>query len=163
MKRTELNRRDFNRLTSATLGGLLAGTIAGCGGGDEPAGGGAAGGNAGGGGTEPAGGGTELAENPLLSEPHVCRGLNTCKGEGKSGDNECAGQGACATAAEHTCHTQNECKGQGGCGEMAGQNACKGMGECAVPLKEETWEKARAKFKELMETAGNTVGEPPAA
>ncbi len=140
MKRTELNRRDFNRLTSATFGGLLAGTIAGCGGGEE----------------------TAAAENPLLSEPHVCRGLNTCQGKGKSGDNQCAGEGSCFTVSEHSCHGENDCKGQGGCGETVGQNACDTKGECAVKLGDTAWEKAHTKFTELMEAAGKTVGEPPA-
>ena len=99
----------------------------------------------------------------LLGEKHTCRGLNTCKGKGKGGDNACAGQGKCATADAHSCHASNACKGQGGCGEHAGQNACKGQGECAVPLKEATWKKVRRNFEAAMKKAGKTVGEAPKA
>jgi hypothetical protein len=100
--------------------------------------------------------------NPLLQEPHVCRGLNTCKGKGKNGKNACAGRGECATANKHGCHGANECLGQGGCGAHPGENACKGRGACAVPLKEKTWKKARARFEELMKQAGKKVGPAPA-
>jgi len=86
----------------------------------------------------------------LVGDPHVCRGLNQCKNQGKTHMNECAGQGACATAEKHGCDGLNTCKGQGGCGEHPGQNQCKGQGACAVTLKDATWQKARAKFEELM-------------
>ena len=35
---------------------------------------------------------------------------------GAATPNACAGQGYCATAADHTCHVQNDCRDQGGCG-----------------------------------------------
>lgn len=115
---------------------------------------------------------------------HACMGLNSCKGQdvfGKegppidptnpnrpSGQNECAGQGFCSTAAGHTCHVQNACKGQGGCGlygtpdELAkpGQNDCRSLGSCATPINaerfitngeyqgESVWQRARAVFAE---------------
>src|SRR4029077_14327539 len=47
----------------------------------------------------------------LLQEPHICRGLNTCKGKGKGGKNDCAGQGNCATAKAHSCGGENDCRG----------------------------------------------------
>src|SRR5439155_864190 len=50
----------------------------------------------------------------LLQEPHVCRGLNTCKGKAKGGKNDCAGMGQCATAKAHTCGGDNACAGLGG-------------------------------------------------
>lgn len=99
----------------------------------------------------------------LLSDPHVCRGINTCKNKGKKGTtNECAGQGHCATAVAHDCNGLNECRGQGGCGEKPGQNECKGKGACEVPLSDKTWPKARQKFEELMTAAGKPFGAAPA-
>jgi hypothetical protein len=100
-------------------------------------------------------------KNPLLTEPHTCKGLNTCKGKGKGGKNDCAGQGACATADAHSCHGSNACKGQGGCGETAGQNDCKGKGECAVPLGKDTWKKVRKAFEGAAKKAGIKVGPAP--
>ncbi len=180
MKRTEMNRRDFTRLTAAAFGGVVAGTMAGCGeqaatnGGGEgaaPAGGEAAAeGSDAGSGTahdhdhEHADG--EAGEHDvanMMGDVHVCRGLNMCKGQGQGGGNACAGQGACATAEAHSCHAANACKGQGGCGDFAGQNACKGQGECNVPLREDTWVKARAAFEKAMKAAGKDVGPAPAA
>jgi hypothetical protein len=164
MNDTSINRRDFNRLSMAALGGLVAGSVAGCGKKTEPGGTPAAPGQPRGeAASEPkATGDTAAAENPMLVDPHVCRGLNTCKGKGKTGENACAGQGACATAVAHQCASHNECKGQGGCGQLPGQNACKGEGGCAVPLTGDMWEKARAKFEELMTKQGKQIGEPPA-
>ena len=102
----------------------------------------------------------------LLEEPHVCRGLNTCKeksGCGKTkGKNECAGQGGCATAEKHDCKGQNVCKGQGGCGEHPGENTCKAKGACEVPLSDKTWKKARANFEAAMKKAGKKFGPAPA-
>lgn len=130
-----MSRRDFSRLTMAALGGLAAGAMI----------------------AVPAMAADE--ESPLLKEPHVCRGLNTCKGVGAGKKNDCAGMGKCALAEKHTCKGENACKGQGGCGE----NACKGKGSCAVPLSEKTWTKARANFEAAMKKAGKKVGPAPAA
>jgi hypothetical protein len=142
MERSELNRRDFHKLAAAALGGLAAGA------------------------------GLVNAEdkkedkktskkNPLLLEPHVCRGLNTCKTMGKGKKNDCAGMGACATAKAHTCKGENDCRGLGGCGEHPGENNCKSMGGCAVPLKDKVWAKVRKRFEELMEKEGKKVGPAP--
>jgi hypothetical protein len=140
MHPTTLKRREFHKLTAAAFGGLLAGT-----------------------------GGVVAAQEQqekedeskilvdpalLLQEPHVCRGLNTCRGKGKGEQNACMGQGACAVAEKHSCHGENDCKGQGGCGGYPGQNACKGKGHCAVPLKKETWAIARKQLEHLMADAG---------
>ncbi|MBW3540810.1 MAG: hypothetical protein KY476_11105 [Planctomycetes bacterium] len=170
MSRTELTRRDFHRLTAAAMGGLVAGSLIGCGGDDkgEEAPGGRTG-TAGEGGDAKVSRGTSGAADAkydvslLLEEPHVCRGLNTCKGQATGGENECAGTGACATAEHHDCHGQNECKGQGGCGDYPGQNTCKGKGECSVPLMEGTWAKARAAFEKAMQGQGKEVGAAPDA
>jgi hypothetical protein len=105
--------------------------------------------------------GKDKNKNPMLGEPHVCRGINMCKGLGKTKDNACAGQGACATAKEHLCHADNECRGQGGCGAKPGENACKGKGECGVPMNTAAWKKARKRFEELMEKEGKKVGPAP--
>lgn len=176
MKKTDLTRRDFNRLSMAAFGGVVAGTFAGCAddavdapappdstlGDPADAGSGTTGAGDGGDGGGEAADGEETA-SLLLGDKHVCRGLNTCKGAGGGGDNACAGQGACATLASHDCATTNECKGQGGCGEKPGENACKGMGKCGVPLKEHAWGKARTNFEAAMTAAGNKFGDAPAA
>jgi len=171
MKKTDLSRRDFNRLSMAAFGGVVAGTFAGCAneGGDasdpsaeppvedpstmEPVEGDA---------TSTEGGEAAAGEETtslLMGEKHVCRGLNKCKSDA----NACAGQGTCATIAAHECAGNNECKGQGGCGDKPGENACKGMGGCAVPLKEHAWGKARANFEAAMTAAGKEAGPAPAA
>ncbi|QNN23871.1 hypothetical protein HED60_16880 [Planctomycetales bacterium ZRK34] len=131
MDQHAINRRDFGKLAAAAFGGMVTGTVLG--------------------GRAFAGEGDSL----LLSEPHVCRGLNTCKGKGScktadnacKGHNDCAGAGGCATAEKHGCSGENACKGQGGCGSKPGENACKGKGKCAVPLHKGAWEKARKNFE----------------
>lgn len=139
MNPSEPNRRDFTRLAAAALGGLIAGAAAGNAADDKK----------------------DAKKNPLLEEPHVCRGLNICKGKGKGGKNECAGMGACASAKAHACAGMNECRGQGGCGEKPGENECKSMGKCAVPLDAKAWPKARKRFEELMTKDGKKVGPAP--
>ena len=147
MSRFDLSRRDFYKLTFAALGGAIAGCSS-----QEPA---------------PAVAEESVAtpppeqESALLQEPHVCCGLNTCKGQGAGGDNDCAGVGSCATAEHHSCKGQNACTGQAGCGEYPGENACKGQGECAVPLSAETWKKARANFESAMGKAGRAFSPAP--
>ncbi|HEX3725288.1 MAG TPA: hypothetical protein VHV08_03555 [Pirellulales bacterium] len=142
MKDSRLSRRDFERLTAAAVGGLLAGTTASVSAADTPP-------------------GKDKNKNPILGEPHICRGINMCKGLGAKKDNACAGQGACATAKAHSCHADNDCRGQGGCGAKPGENSCKAMGECGVPLSTSAWKKARARFEELMKADGKTVGPAP--
>lgn len=143
MQNDPLNRRDFQRLTAAAVGGLLAGAGASSSFAADAA---------------PK---KDAKKNPLLGEPHVCRGINMCKSLGSTKDNACAGQGACATAKAHSCHADNECRGQGGCGAKPGENNCKGMGECAVPMNAKAWKKARARFEELMGKEGKKVGPAP--
>lgn len=152
MAPSEMNRRDFQKLAAAAMGGVLAGATVGCGDkGEKPE-----------------------AKKPVeeapkevaaVAEKHVCRGLNSCKGQGKDGKNACAGQGTCATAKAHSCHGENECKGQGACGDTPGFNECKGKGGCGVPIKSKSmWNHVREKFEERMKEAGKTVGTaPPAA
>ncbi len=140
MEKSDLNRRDFQRLTAAAVGGLLVG--AGFGG-------------------SALGADEKKKKNPLLVEPHVCRGLNACKGKAADKKNACAGQGACATAKAHLCHFKNECRGQGGCGAKPGENECKEKGECGVPLSSGAWKKARKRFEALMKKEGKKVGPAP--
>jgi len=140
MEKSDLNRRDFQRLAAAAVGGLLAGASLN---------------------SAALGADEKKKKNPLLVEPHVCRGLNTCKGKAADKKNACAGQGACATAKAHTCHAQNECRGQGGCGAKPGENECKEKGECGVPLSSGAWRKARKRFEELMKAEGKKVGPAP--
>jgi hypothetical protein len=153
------NRRDLCRLALAALGGLAAGTLVGC------SGSGSSKSSA----TSDSGSKNSSAgaTAQLLQDPHVCRGINTCKNKGKKGTtNECAGQGHCATVAAHDCSGTNACKGQGGCGENPGENQCKGKGGCEVPrsddAKKMTWQKARKRFEELMTKAGKKFGDAPA-
>jgi len=138
----KLDRRDFNKYTAAAFGGVLCGSLAGCGGKKEP----------------------DVSSSDaslLMSEPNVCRGLNMCKSKGRGSDNACAGQGGCASAQEHACKSENACKGQGGCGETPGENACKGQGGCQVPLSKEAWTKARARFEQVLKAAGKDIGPAP--
>jgi hypothetical protein len=147
----DVNRRDFNRLSMAVFGGMLAGATAGCGGGDQPA-------------QQPPptdGAGQAADASAAPKEIHACRGLNSCKGLGAGGDNSCAGTGACATAKAHTCAGMNECKNQGGCGEKPGYNDCKGMGGCGLPIHEGAWEMARKTFEEKMQSASKEFGAAP--
>ena len=147
-----LNRRDLWRLALAALGGLTAGALVGCNGGKP---------------SPPAADKDKKDKEAdaiprLLQDPHVCRGINTCKNKGKKGTtNECAGQAHCATVAAHDCNGMNDCKGQGGCGEHPGENECKGKGGCEVPLSDKTWPKARKRFEELMARAGKKFGDAP--
>ena len=138
MSRKDLSRRDFNKLSVAALGGALSGALfSSCKSeGDKDGSGGP-------------------------GDVHVCRGLNTCKGKGAGGGNECAGTGACATAKAHGCNGHNECKGQGGCGANPGANECSGKGACAVPLDETAWKKARAAFEANMNAEGKDIGDAP--
>jgi hypothetical protein len=149
-----LNRRTLQRLAFVALGGLTAGVLTGCPG--SPT-------------TKPP---TTVEKDKtdkqadatprLLQDPHVCRGINTCKNKGKKGTtNECAGQGSCATVAAHDCNGMNVCKGQGGCGEHPGENECKGKGGCEAPLSAKTWPKARKRYEELMTQAGKKFAEAP--
>ena len=132
-----LNRRDFGKLTLAAFGGVLAGSLA---------------------------GERLLAEDKKtaegefsLKDPHICCGLNTCKGHGKDAKNDCAGMGSCATAAAHGCAGTNACAGQG----ETGTNSCKGKGTCGVPVAGDNWKKARASFEAAMTKAGKKFGPAP--
>ncbi len=138
--RLDFTRRDFHKLTVAAFGGMVGGLSL-----SRSA--------------EAFGGGESL----LLKEPHVCCGLNTCKGKGASGDNECAGTGSCATSPHHSCKGEEGCAGQGGCGAKPGENGCKGQGSCAVPLKADHGapKRARANFEAAMTKAGKKFGPAP--
>jgi hypothetical protein len=139
----EIDRRTFNQLTAAALGGIAAGSLAGCGGNKSAA---------------PANTGTTA-----VADVHLCRGLNDCKGKGKGGNNACRGQGACATAKEHSCGGKNECKLLGGCGESAGANECKGKGGCHVPLMDAAWTKLHDKLEAEWKAKKLDYGKAPAA
>ncbi len=155
MKQNRLTRRDINKMGMAAFGGLMAGSVSGCGAPQEetpPAEGNAAPSDA-------AAGETEASMASV--EPHLCRGLNSCKNQGASGNNECAGQGTCSSYAAHSCGGQNECKEQGGCGENPGLNDCKGEGHCAIPLMAPAWKTVRARFEKEMEAKNIKVGVPP--
>jgi hypothetical protein len=140
-----VSRRIFSQnLTLAALGGLAAGAL-----GQDS--------------SKPAAALKCNIDPTLLvgAEPHVCRGLNSCKGKGKGGGNACAGQGNCATAPTISCSTNNECKGKGGCGGYPGQNTCKAQGECAVPLKKDIWEIARKQYEQMMKLNKRKFGSAP--
>jgi hypothetical protein len=157
----ELNRRDFHRLTMAAFGGAVAGSLAGCGEEKKPAGTGTTPISPGTGTPAPRGAGDEIAA--VKGEPHACRGLNACKGQGADGKNDCAGQGDCASVAwHHSCSGQNDCKGQGGCGDNPTQNDCKGKGGCHVPLMDSVWGAARKHFEETLKEGDKKFGAAPA-
>ncbi|HKI06242.1 MAG TPA: hypothetical protein VKK31_29965 [Thermoanaerobaculia bacterium] len=135
MKKDNVSRRDFGKLTLAAFGGVLAGSAL---------------------------GGSLLSadeKKEMAKDAHACCGLNTCKGQGAGADNECAGQGKCSTTEAHGCGGANACKNQGGTGD----NECKGHGSCAVPIKGDGWKKARASFEASMNKAGKKFGPAPAA
>jgi hypothetical protein len=148
MKNVDLNRRDLGKLTAAALGGAIAGSLL------APLAPSA-----------PSGGRALFAAEPpkpdagrhWLKDPHICCGLNTCKGHGKGASNACAGMGSCATVASHGCAGENACKGQG----PSGENACKGQGSCAVPVRGDGWKKARASWEAAMTRAGRKFGPAP--
>ena len=141
-----LDRREFHQLTLAALSGVVAGTAIGCSGGGNGA-------------AIPAQTAksdapaadqmvlTATAEEYIMDEPHTCRGLNSCKGLGRSKENACAGQGTCASIADASCGGHNECKGQGG---------------CHIPLMEGAWQTARAAFEMAMKKHGKQFGAAPA-
>jgi hypothetical protein len=97
-------------------------------------------------------------EMPKGAQRHACMGLNSCADQGRTADNNCAGQGYCATAlaynpsspsspsvSDHTCHVLNDCRNQGGCGlygtaeelTQPGHNDCQSLGSCATPINAE--------------------------
>ncbi|HEV7519441.1 MAG TPA: hypothetical protein VGR07_24380, partial [Thermoanaerobaculia bacterium] len=132
-----LNRRDFGKLTLAAFGGVLAGSLAG---------------------EQLLAAEKKAAEGGFsLKDPHICCGLNTCKGHGKSAKNDCAGMGSCATVAAHGCSGTNACAGQG----QTGTNSCKGQGSCGVPVSGDSWKQARASFETAMKKAGKKFGPAP--
>ena len=165
MSRQELDRRDFHKLTLSALSGVMAGTVAGCGQ-TPPA-------------TKPAPPQTSLVPvkpgttipaemaltdkqvELLTDDTHTCRGLNTCKGKGRSKENECAGQGTCASIGDASCGGTNDCATLGGCGATAGLNDCKGQGGCHVPLMDDAWTKARTAFEAAMKKKSHKVGQAP--
>ena len=160
MVRSNLTRRDFNKLAAAAFGGVVTGTMVGCGDktektdGKSPEGSGANGD-----GDKPK---TNVAY--LMNDTNVCRGLNTCKTKGK-GTHDCRGQGSChSLKADQSCGGKNECKGQGGCKDTAGINACEGKGECAVPLGDKAWAATRKLFETEWKKANSdkTLGAAPA-
>src|SRR6195952_2538419 len=140
MKKLDENvsRRDFGKRAVAAFGGIVAGSMLG---------------------SSLLSADDKKPAAAAKADAHACCGLNACKGEGKGGDNACAGQGGCATAEAHSCAGSNACKGQGGTGD----NACKGKGSCAVPIKGDGWKKARAHYATSLKKAGKKVGAAPAS
>jgi hypothetical protein len=139
-----LDRRRFHELSAAALGGLVAGTLAGCG--------------SNGGNQKPV---ANKAAAAADTEKHLCRGLNECKGQGASGKNDCRGQGDCATIPAHECGGRNDCKGQGGCGPDVALNECKGKGGCHVPLMESAWETVRKRTEAAWTETKQLFGQAP--
>jgi hypothetical protein len=149
---SDFNRRNFHKLTLAALTGMLAGT-AGCEQANHSE-------------TKPEAAAPAKEADVAQADPawHLCRGLNTCKGQGADEKNACAGQGTCASASvRHDCGGPNECKGQGGCGSDAGANACKGKGGCHVPLMDDAWKTVRKNFEAKMKKQEKKFGEAPAS
>jgi len=147
----DLTRRRFHEITLAAFGGLLAGASAGCSHEQSQ--------------TDTAAPvKTDVTKSEVANtaDLHLCRGLNTCKGKGKGGANDCAGTSTCATFAQHECG-ENGCKGQGGCGANPGANECKGKGGCHVPLMDHAWDKVRKALEDKFKVDGKELGPAPAA
>jgi len=164
MQPEEVSRRDFHKLSTAALCGLIAGTAFGCG--DQAASPPAK--TSSGTSTPPATGeSTKPAGKEAIAVTtvgmHACRGLNECKGLGKSKKNDCAGKGDCYTV-KHECSGQNDCKYQGGCGGENGMNDCKTKGGCGhFPIADnDVWKKARAAFESRLKVANKKFGAAPA-
>jgi hypothetical protein len=135
VKKADVSRRDLGKLALAAFGGALAGSALG------------------------AGRLVAAEEQKAKQGLHACCGLNSCKGQGAGGDNECAGMGVGPTVGPHGCAGMNDCAGQG----AQYDNACKGQGNCAVPVRGEAWKKARASFEAAMNKAGRQFGAAPAS
>src|SRR5260370_7229975 len=88
MNPSDRSRQDFSKFAAAALGGVLIGVANVASAADD--------------------------ESPLLKEPHVGCGLNTCKGTNGDKKNDCAGTGHCASAKKHSCKGENDCKAQSG-------------------------------------------------
>jgi hypothetical protein len=122
----DIQRRDFNKMLLAVVGGVITGATVGCG---TPK--------------------KKATSTPTSTAAHACAKQNACKGKGVcatgdkgcAGKNTCKGAGGCASKEyRHECKGKNDCKGQGGCGvegkhKCRGQNECKTLGACAVPKK----------------------------
>ena len=145
MVRSNLTRRDFNKLAAAAFGGVVTGTMIGCGDkkDDEKKDGDKKDGD-----KKDAAKGTGGGDLTLLmNDKNVCRGLNTCKANGQ-GSHDCAGTSSCHNLKDdQSCGGENECKGQGGCKGAAGINACETKGGCAVPLNDDAWAATRILFE----------------
>ncbi len=116
-----LNRRRLFQLAVAALGGLTAGALVGCNSGQTP--------------TADTDKKKEKdkkeadATPRLLQDPHVCRGINTCKNKGKKGTtNECAGQAHCATVTAHDCNGMNDLQGARRLRRTPGRKRMQGQG-----------------------------------
>ena len=161
MSAQDFDRRDFHKLSLAAFSGMMAGSLVGCGSKTPPAGTMAPS-------SAPPAGTTPVPltltdeqVKLLTDDVHTCRGLNTCKGKGRSKENECAGQGTCASVADSSCGGQNDCATLGGCGESAGLNECKGKGGCHVPLMDDAWKQAREAFEAAMKKSSKEFGPAP--
>jgi hypothetical protein len=139
MKKDNVSRRDFGKLSLAAFGGVLAGSVLG--------------------GSMSLLSADQHKEAAAAKDAHACCGLNACKAQGAGGKNDCAGQGSCSTTEAHGCAGANACKNQGG----EGINDCKGQGSCDVPIKGDAWKKARANFEAAMTKAGKKIGPAPAS
>jgi len=163
MRPEDVTRRDFHKLSTAALCGLIAGTTLGCG--DKAANPPAKTTATDTAAAPPASGKTDAKGAAAVTTValHACRGLNECKGLGKSKKNDCAGKGDCFTV-KHECAGQNDCKYQGGCGGENGLNDCKTKGGCGhFPIADNgVWKKARAAFESRRKAAGMTFGSAPA-
>lgn len=138
-----IRRREFSELAAAALSGAIVG-LSGCGGTSDK---------------------SVAAKNTgskgATGDLHGCRGLNDCKGKGKSGKNECRGLGECATFQAHECGGHNDCKGQGGCGAEPGLNECAGKGGCSIPMMDGAWKTVRARLETEWKAKSLTFGEAP--
>ena len=88
----------------------------------------------------------------LLHDPHVCRGINTCKDKGKVGTtNECAGQGHCPRSTPTPARARTTARATAAATTTPARTSAAARA-LHVPLSvpKFTWHKARIRFEELM-------------
>ena len=139
MSNSEFNRRQLQRLTLAAFGGMMAGASVAQAKDEVPK--------------------KDKDKNPLLGEPHVCRGLNVCKALGVDKKNACAVRAFRHGESAHVSHAQR--MSRPGRLRRAPRRELLQSPRRMVPLMDKTWDKARKRFEELMKKDKKEFGEAP--
>ena len=143
MDGSQMNRRDFQRLTAAALGGVIGGSMHApprrCG---------------------RRHGEVAAGRTPRLSRAEHLQGEKRLRRDQRQ-ERHVPAKAAAPRPRSTTAKARIPAKGQGGCGEHPGENTCKAKGSCEVPLKDKAWDKARANFEAAMKKAGKKFGPAP--